>query len=276
MHGKAHQAQTRRGRLSADAHKIVGTFMDAALPVLAAHFHPDCCIIATRIAKAVLEAYGLDVQALRVEVLVLNPRFTARMRDLEKRRPGSLPDEMVCRVAREPGCWSIGIGMGMGTPQAGKWPGHLVAVVRERAIAGTRARTHEVAREAGCTGAQDSPRDDPQEQPAYLLDLSITQANRPEHHIRLYPLVAAVDAEFLAGRERYGIGMHGSSVVYQADPENRTFLEVDDYRDSQRWLPAAREILAAMTQAIGAPPLPAAPSIHPAGPAASAAGVRTC
>ena len=97
------------------------------------------------------------------------------------------------------GCYSLAVGAG--DPQPGKWPGHLVTVL----------------------GGQ------------VLIDLTLDQANRPQHGIVLpMPILAQCDPDFLAGKARLA-GMVGSCrVVYEARPGDRSFERSNDWRSRKR------------------------------------------
>jgi hypothetical protein len=85
------------------------------------------------------------------------------------------------------GCYSLAVGAG--DPDPGKWPGHLVAVLGGRV----------------------------------LIDLTLDQANRPQHGIVLpVPIIAPCDAEFLAGQAVVAGIVGGCRVVYEARPGDRS------------------------------------------------------
>src|SRR5262249_34365307 len=81
------------------------------------------------------------------------------------------------------GCYSLAVGAG--DPQPGKWPGHLVTVLGGRV----------------------------------LIDLTLDQANRPQHGIVLpISILAPGDGDFLAGQAWVAGIVGGCRVVYEARP----------------------------------------------------------
>lgn len=109
---------------------------------------------------------------------------------VESGRPAASVEEM---RAWDDGSWTVGIGFGSGEP--GKWAGHLVILT-----------------ESG-----------------NVVDLSITQANRPAHGIDLEPLWFPAEPELLTGTGRQFVGCGGSAVGYQAKPD------APDWRKSPDW-----------------------------------------
>jgi hypothetical protein len=97
------------------------------------------------------------------------------------------------------GCYSIGVGLGEREP--GKWPGHLVALLAGKV----------------------------------LVDLTLDQAERPEHNVILpVPIIAAVGADFLEpGNVARGL-VNGCRVDYVARPEDRSFERSNDWKSKKR------------------------------------------
>jgi hypothetical protein len=91
--------------------------------------------------------------------------------------------------------------VGSGDPEPGKWPGHLVTVL----------------------GGQ------------VLIDLTLDQADRPQHGILLpMPILAPCDPDFLAGQARVAGIVGGCRVVYEARPGDRSFERSNDWRSRKR------------------------------------------
>ncbi len=91
--------------------------------------------------------------------------------------------------------------MGIGDPQPGKWPGHLVATLGGKV----------------------------------LINLTLDQADRPEHGIVLpVPIVAPLSPEFLT-HEGQMVGMvNGCRVVYEARPDDCSFERSNDWKSRKR------------------------------------------
>ena len=97
------------------------------------------------------------------------------------------------------GCYSLAVGSG--DPEPGKWPGHLVTVL----------------------GGQ------------VLIDLTLDQADRPQHDILLpMPILAPCDPDFLAGQARVAGIVAGCRVVYEARPGDRSFERSNDWKSRKR------------------------------------------
>jgi len=97
------------------------------------------------------------------------------------------------------GCYSLAVGAGDAQP--GKWPGHLVTVLGGRV----------------------------------LIDLTLDQANRPQHGIVLpMQILAPCDPDFLAGQARVAGSVGGCRVVYEARPGDRSFERSNDWRSRKR------------------------------------------
>jgi len=97
------------------------------------------------------------------------------------------------------GCYSLAVGAGDAQP--GKWPGHLVTVLGGRV----------------------------------LIDLTLDQANRPQHGIVLpMQILAPCDPDFLAGQAWVAGIVSGCWVVYQARPGDRSFERSNDWKSRKR------------------------------------------
>jgi hypothetical protein len=180
-------------------------FMDAATGpdgVLLRHFRPDCCIGATRIAVDLLGSH----LHMRIRPLVTQAEILNPALVARDRLPEDRQEYAAWQA--EFGAHWISLGARDAPPRPGGWPGHLVAVLADRC----------------------------------LVDLSLPQANRPKHGIRLPPLVIGVDGEFLSGRERRNITVNGCLVSYQGFPSDRTFSSAPDWQRPERHKDAVREL----------------------------------
>lgn len=158
---------------------------DRARPILLRRFTPDCCIESTVAALDFLRARGVACRELSVQVMAFNAAAWKLYRN-GSRVQESAADRATWDML---GAWSVGIGfIDTPTPKPGRFAGHLVALVEER----------------------------------WLLDLSIQQASRPRHKLRLDDAVlAACDPAYLAAGGTYPYaGPDGSVLVYGL---NRTF-----------------------------------------------------
>ncbi len=116
------------------------------------------------------------------------------------------------------GCYALAVGAG--DPQPGKWAGHLVANLADRV----------------------------------LLDLTLDQANRPQHQIVLPPfLLAPLDWEFLQG-EAYLAGTgNGCRIVYETRPDDRSFERSNDWRSKKRRAEVVGAAIRRLKGSLGAP-----------------------
>jgi hypothetical protein len=180
--------------LSRAQYDRVLAFARAAPPFVLPLSGQGCCIAAARVACDVLgDAYHMRVRPLTVEAHVFNPVIAAKI--AAEGRPLTSPE--VAELWDE-GAWWITVGCRRDRDVVpGMWPGHLVAVVND----------------------------------ACLLDLALVQASRPHKGIRLAPLVAGVNAAFLAGHEGAVAvwEFNGCQLEYQAYPHDTS------YRASPFW-----------------------------------------
>jgi hypothetical protein len=139
-------------------------------------YRPDCCIAATAILIDLLDHFRLTARPLSVIATVFNPAMSERID-----REGLPTLEEAERDWFPHGCYCLAVGVG--DPQPGKWPGHLVANLAEKV----------------------------------LIDLTLDQADRPQYGILLpMPIVAPFPPEFLT-EDGQMVGMvNGCRVVYEA------------------------------------------------------------
>jgi hypothetical protein len=157
-------------------------------------YRPDCCIAATAILIDVLDYYRLTARPLSVIATVFNPAMSGRiehkgMPTLEEAERDWFPH----------GCYSLAVGVG--DPEPGKWPGHLVANLADR----------------------------------LLIDLTLDQADRPRHDIVLpVPILAPFPPKFLTEDGQMAGMVNGCRVVYEARPSDHSFERSNDWRSRKR------------------------------------------
>ncbi len=97
------------------------------------------------------------------------------------------------------GCYALAVGAG--DPEPGKWAGHLVANLADQV----------------------------------LIDLTLDQADRPQHGIVLpMPIIAPFPPEFLTEDGQLAGLVNGCRVVYEARPSDRSFEHSNDWRSRKR------------------------------------------
>ena len=136
---------------------------------------------------------------LTVRAHITNPAFTRR------RASAALPptQEQVEKWGRQDGSFQASIGFDL--KQEGKgWPGHLVVIVPD-AVDG---RT-------------------------LMFDLTIMQAEQPQHDIHLRPVILAVKPEFLNGEQPFGLKVNGCQVMYKASPNDKSYEETPVWQSGQ-------------------------------------------
>lgn len=167
----------------------------------------DTCILSTRFAVDYLSRAGLDVRALPVEVCLYNQAWHDKAEAL-----GRFPQsEEEAQDWVRAGCWSVGIGLGYPdergapfgkNPDKPRYNGHLVAIVER----------------------------------AFIVDISLPQANRPEHGIVVEPLVLKIaKRSFLHGtsREVGGVKIDDNPPVwisYEPYASERSYRNTPDWQ----------------------------------------------
>jgi hypothetical protein len=111
----------------------------------------------------------------------------------------------------EDGMWSLGIGYGQDPEQKG-YDGHVVTVIERR----------------------------------WVLDLTLDQADRPQHNIHLRPGWFALPERFLSGEEGATGILDGTFLRYTAMPDDRGFLTVPDWVKLRPSDPIVRQVTAAL------------------------------
>jgi hypothetical protein len=153
-------------------------------------YGPNSCIPTTRVVIGALEGLGIKARPLSVRTNVINERYLTAVEELG--RPFRDKAEAM-EWHRSRGVFSYGIGA---KHAAGTWPGHLVAVVRERV----------------------------------LLDLTIGQANHPEYDMVLSPIFGEVSGRFLNGNHPASMDNNGCRVIYEAMPRDRGYELTPNWR----------------------------------------------
>jgi hypothetical protein len=188
--------------LSAPQWAKVAAYMDAAVDILPGLYRPDCCIAATKIATLVLA----DRLHMRVRPMTVEVDVVNAALAARDRLPET--DAEYRQWQAEDGSYWLTLGARDATARPGHWPGHLVAIVYDRV----------------------------------LLDLTLAQASRPAHGIRLPALTVRVSAGFLTGAEGRVVELEDAVVAYRARPADRSFARARDWQDAHRHDAAVRLI----------------------------------
>ena len=179
----------------------VACFLAAAVPaqLRAEGVAVDTCVCHTEVCCRAGRALGADVRPQAVRLMVYNPALTRWV--VAHQRPPTKEDQLAI-----PGSWSLGVGFPTAA-EPGRWPGHLVAVVR----GGRRP---------------------------LIVDPTLAQVNRPRHGIVLAAGVVPVPslAAWRAGATAVAAERAGCLLVYQADDRQ-------DYRDERDWAIPRRALL---------------------------------
>lgn len=177
---------------------ILATLLHVARREILQDFRPDSCIASTRVACDVLAYFGIEARPLVVRAAYYN-----RQAAEHAARIGRLPESPEETVAwsEEDGSWGIGIGYGGEAEQdPEKWAGHLVAIAGDR----------------------------------LLIDLSLDQADRPQHDIKFVPLSFRLSAEeqtmFLQPEGHIVRFYRGGILFYTAFPADRSFEDSPNWR----------------------------------------------
>lgn len=172
--------------------RILHLLLQHARPLICEEFRADSCIASTRIGLDVLDYFGILAEPLAVCVTIFNPVMVER-RNLGDQLPQNKTE--MEEWVKKYGAWAVGVGYG-GDQGPMKWPGHLVMLVEK----------------------------------TLMLDLSIDQANRPQHNIELHPFGTMVFPEFLSGQESLLAEVNGCMLRYLVQKDNR------GYTASPNWM----------------------------------------
>jgi hypothetical protein len=174
--------------------QVIAGLCEFARPIMLEKVRPDSCIAMTRVGVEVLNHFGYVAAPLNVEALVVNAEYHRRL------EAGLIaPDRLPTDADFAAGAWGIGIG--------------LEEHMRELATQGVNPAGHVVA----VVGA-------------FLVDLSLDQASRPEKGINLEPHCFEFDADVYAGATwTYRINGGEAFVEYKLRPD------LESWRDSPDW-----------------------------------------
>ena len=167
----------------------------------------------------VLQVAAVDscILTTRVTIDVLR-RYDVRCRPLavkllamnaewaKREKSGEEPTE----AWKQQGAWCVG--MGYGAPDhkpEGGFDGHVVTIAEE----------------------------------ALLMDLSLDQASRPEHGMRLKPAVFALEPAFFLGQAQVWRN-DDAHLAYYPMPDNKRFLQAKDWRQRDITKAIVREVVA--------------------------------
>lgn len=159
---------------------------------------PNTCILSTSIACRIGKRLGLMFKPSPARAIVFNPVLVTKLEEwCATNKTDSPPRSVVDDFVGRDGCWNVGVGFGERVP--GKYAGHVVAIVEDRA----------------------------------LVDLTIGQANRREHGIKIpKAIVAEIDDDFVQGGALF-VPINGSLVIYQ-QRDDKTFLSTPDWNTNTR------------------------------------------
>lgn len=175
---------------------VLALLVRHAPPLLAQRFRPDCCIAATRVAVHVLTRLGFAAKPQPTQLMVYTKKLWQRVESDTFDYP-FLNGE-----------WSVGVGFGedkrfTDEPEWKGYAGHLVAV---------------------CST---------QKPPAFLIDLSLGQAARPENGIVLPPAMFHRSSKTTINK----------CVLMYRPIDNPKFVEAPDWTDASRTDPIIEELV---------------------------------
>jgi hypothetical protein len=174
------------------------------------HGFQSHCIEGAALLTKVLQKVGFSgTQQLTVGVRILNP---ALWEFVEKYGPPQ--DEASQAASDDAGGAVVVLGKGVGELPEGNWPGHLVVIV------------------PGAFGENHA-----------LLDVTITQVDKPDWGIRLQPLCLRVGANFVSGRRPATFKVNGSQLKYTAYPEDHSYGDWSDFMAREDIDQAASEVV---------------------------------
>lgn len=189
--------------------EVFKAFMEVA-PVVIRHFIQDksICILATAITIDVFKYFGIKGEAHPCRVRLYNEIAARRL--IAARSAGTLPtdDAAFHKLLTSGGGWSIGLGFGQanpGVPMPGFYAGHLVTVFKAFA-------------------------------PLVVIDLTLSQADRPNKNMILEPLCVPASEAFLTGEEQLAgwAGPNQNVFVLYESIENDAYLNSSDYTDPRK------------------------------------------
>lgn len=174
-------------------------------------FIPNSCIMSTALMCQLLEGHGLIGFPLSCVVMVMNEIASNYIED--RFTLGADNDQAMRDLANLPGAYIVGIGLsGIPRPRRlrldvanNKWVGHLVTI----AI-------------------------DPKRNKKWLIDLTIDQADRPEHGIICQPYITAIDNDMLGSSFTIDSNIDGINTRILYDPQwgDMTYQATADWQNA--------------------------------------------
>lgn len=182
--------------------KIIDGFMIYAPAIISKTVRiPNHCILSTAITIDVMRNFGIQATPMPVKVEVFDPVTTKSYYKKMVKKPNT---NWTPRDAVSSRSHIIFIGYGNGKSPA---VGHLVSVL------------------------------DIEPEPGVLIDLSVTQASRPEKGINIRPLVSPVTSEFRSFKEVLIVETEKPNnciLLYNPDPNNSEIFNSGDWIDKKR------------------------------------------
>lgn len=161
-------------------------------------FTPNSCVISSALICQILEQHGLVGFPLSCVVMVMNEIAAEYMAGQMERTDHETNDQRLDQtmhgLAALPGAYIVGIGLQDGSGrfdiEGNKWIGHLIVI----AI-------------------------DPTKDQKWLIDVTIDQADRPDHAIRCQPYITAIDNHMLGSSFTITSHIDGINTTMLYDPQ---------------------------------------------------------
>jgi hypothetical protein len=194
-------------------HPMLRLFAAVAKKRILEEYRPDCCIAAAKITIKVFNHFGVDGVPLMVNTYIFNKAYAEAVErgdDPPKEKNVALFDEWLAKHK----AWAIGLGVPHEDRPVKGWgsgAGHVVVV-----------------------------------QPEYndIIDVTLDQANRPEHDIFLPPFFAGSYLPgFPEGREPAWYYVNGNMIQYIARPDDKSYLTSPDWQLKFRTRPIVKAII---------------------------------
>lgn len=166
---------------------------------LEANTEEHSCILAANVLLDVLKHDGWgNAYPLSVKVMIFNELATKKV------QATGLPNgqELIEKWADE-GCRFVCLGHGNQPPSPGLWSGHLVVIV---------------------PGMFDSKH--------CMIDLTVSQANKPEWKINVSPIILKISERFTAGEQDAALSKHGCLILYKARLDDTSYESTTNWQDN--------------------------------------------